>query len=109
MGRQADAERFSSATRKRQLAVEMQVIEYHRNAFCIGCDFFEELYPPGRHLICQERYTGEILARPGERRGDPRPHRVVADAADDRYAALAGIKERLVHVTANPQQHVRLL
>src|SRR5687768_2622473 len=95
--------------RKRHLVVEVQGMEYRRNAFCIGCDFFEELYPLGRHLIRQPRYTGEILARPGERCGDSRSYRVVARAADDRYAALAGVEERLVDLTADPEQHVGLL
>src|SRR5258705_13535707 len=99
MGRQRDAERFSSATRERQLVVEMQGIEYHRNAFCVGHRFFEELYPLGGHFVRQVRYTGEILARPGERRGNSRPHRAVADAADDRYATLVRVEERLDDIT----------
>ena len=109
MGRQVDAEGFSSAMGKRQLVVQMQGIEYHCNAFCIGCHFFEKLYPLSRHLIRQVRYAGEILAWPGERRGHSRPHGVVADAADDRYAALACLEERLDDVTSHREQHVGLL
>src|SRR5882762_4589724 len=56
-----------------------------------------------------KNYTGEILARPGERRGNSRPHRAVADTADDRYATLVCVEERLDDITANREQHVGLL
>src|SRR5690348_2107130 len=107
--RQVDTERFSSATRKRQLVVEMQGIEYHRHAFGIGYRFFEELYPLGRHFIRQVRKTGEILARPRERRGNSCPHRTVADAANDWDAARVCVEERLDDIAADSEQQVGLL
>ncbi len=109
MGRKLDAERFSAAPRKRHFIIEMQGIEYHANAPCVGRHFLEQLYPLAGHFIGEKGDAGEVHAWPGKRDGNSRPHRAIADATDDRYAAFTCLEQRLDNVTANGEQKGRLL
>ena len=84
-------------------------IKYHRNAPCVGCHFFEEFHPLGRHFIREKRDPGEILAWPSQRHGNSRAHRVIANATDDGYVAFACLEQRLDNITANGEQKVGLL
>ena len=84
-------------------------IEYHRNTSCVGCHFFQEFHPLGRHFIREKRDPGEIPARPSQRHGDSRAHRVIANATDDGYDAFACLEQRFDNITANGDQKVGLL
>jgi len=109
VGRQLDAERFRTAARKRYLVVEMLGVKYHRNPFCAGSHFLEKFYPLGRHFIREKRDDGEILTWPSKRHRNSRPHRTVANATDDGYAAFTCLEQRHDDMTANGEQELGLL
>src|SRR5215470_19962498 len=98
-GAQTDTERFRRAPGKPELIVQVLGIPYDRNAPRGGCHFIEKLDTLGGQLIADESSPSEVLARPPERQGDLGAYRVLADAADNGNAALAGVEQSLGDVT----------
>src|SRR5215470_454850 len=103
---QTDTERFRGAPCKPELVVKMLGAPYDRNAPCGGCNFVEKLDPLGCQFIADESGAGEILARPAEGYGDLGTHRILADAAHNGNAALAGVEQDLGDVTSQPDQQI---
>src|SRR6266566_3158236 len=83
-------------------------VKYHRNPFYVGSHFLQKFYPLGCHFIREKRNPGEILTWPSKRHRHSRPHRTVADATNDGYAAFTCLEQRHDKI-ANSEQEVRFL
>src|SRR6266436_8598107 len=77
--------------------------------FTLGATSFRSsIHPLGCHFIREKRNPGEILTWPSKRHRHSRPHRTVADATNDGYAAFTCLEQRHDKI-ANGEQEVRFL
>jgi hypothetical protein len=71
-------------------------------------EFLKEVAPTAKRVAIPLR-AAQTSPRRRKRYGNFRAHGAIATATDDRYAAFAGLEQRLDNIPANGEQEVRLL